>query len=151
MQIRLGNRQDEPSINNLVLAVMKEFCLPVEPDRTESDLKNIESNYFGHDGVFLIAEEDGQLIGVAGARRSNDSVLELVRLAVDKDWRGKGIARQLISTILSFANDLGYQNIIVEPARQYPGGMDFLMRFGFTSDVGEDAQQPWYYKVNDQN
>jgi predicted N-acetyltransferase YhbS len=151
MQIRLGNRQDESSINQLVFAVMKEFDLTVEPDRTESDLKNIEANYFGHDGVFLIAEEEGKLIGIAGARRSNDCVLELVRMAVDKDWRGKGIARQLISTVLSFANDLGYKQIVVEPARQYRGGMDFLMRFGFTSDVSEDAQKPWYYRVNHQN
>jgi len=147
MQIRLGNRQDEPAINTLVTEVMTEFSLPIDRDGSESDLKNIESNYFARDGVFLVAEKEGKLVGVAGARRSQEDVLELVRIAVAKSFRGKGAARSLLSTVLSFANDLDYERIIVEPARQYPGGDDFLMRFGFTSDPAEDAQLPWYYKL----
>lgn len=147
MQIRLGNRQDEPAITKLVFAVMTEFQLPINPDGAESDLKNIEANYFARDGVFLVAEEDGQMIAIAGARRSEDAVLELVRFAVDKKWRGKGVARKLMAPILSYARDLEYSEILVEPARQYPGGADFLARFGFTSDNSEDAQQPWYYKL----
>lgn len=147
MQIRLGNRQDEKAIGTLVFDVMKEFDLPIKPGGSEADLKNIEANYFARDGVFLVAEEEGKLVGIAGARRSEENVLELVRMAVTKDWRGKGCARNLISTVLSFARDLGYERIIVEPARQYPGGTDFLMRFGFTSDTAEDAQQPWFYKL----
>ena len=147
MQIRLGNRQDEKAITALVIQVMKSFDLPVSPDGAEADLKNIEANYFARDGVFLVAEHEGTIVGIAGARRSDESLLELVRIAVASDWRGKGVARNLISTVISFARDLGYGRILVEPARQYPGGAEFLMRFGFTSDPAEDAQQPWYYNL----
>ncbi len=147
MQIRLGNRQDEPAITDLVYTVMKEFKLAVNPEGAESDLKNIEAGYFARDGIFLVAEQDGQIVGIAGARRASEQILELVRVAVARQWRRQGIARKLVSTVLSFAADLGYERVQVEPARQYPGSDQVLMRFGFTSDPGEDAQQPWYYRL----
>lgn len=145
MQIRLGNRQDEPNITTLVFEVMREFNLEPKPEGAESDLKNIEQNYFARDGVFLVVEEDKEIVGIAGARRNSDNELELVRLAVGKKCRGKGYARELMKTVVNFAKDMGYQRIEVEPARQYPGGDRALMAWGFTSDDEEDAQPVWYF------
>ena len=56
MQIRLGNRQDEGSILHLVTEVMKEFGLTADVNTTESDLRNIDANYMGRDGIFLVAD-----------------------------------------------------------------------------------------------
>lgn len=148
MQIRLGNRQDEPRIVELVLAVMDEFDLKPDLDRAESDLKNIEANYFARDGLFLVAEKDGEIVGIASARKEYENVLELVRFAVARNQRGKGVARELLGTVLKFARDLGYERVQVEPARQYPGGASALMKMGFTSDNVEDAQPVWFYSLN---
>lgn len=148
MQIRLANRQDEPKIVELVLDVMKEFGLTPNMESGESDLKNVEANYFARDGVFLVAEDDGELVGIASARKEYENILELVRFAVAKGHRGKGIARELLSTVLKFARDLEYERVLVEPARQYPGGASALMKMGFTSDNVEDAQPVWYYALN---
>ncbi len=145
MQIRLGNRQDEPAITSLVFDVMREFNLEPKPDGAESDLKNIVDNYFARDGVLLVAEDDKQVVGIAGARRNASDQLELVRLAVAKKWRGNGIARELMRKVIDFAKDMGYRKIEVEPARQYPGGDRALMAWGFTSDDEEDAQPVWYF------
>lgn len=147
MQIRLGNRQDETAIAELVFKVMEEFGLKPDPQGAESDLKNIEAKYFGNDGVFFVAEHEKQIVGVAGAKRDSDQELELVRLAVAKGFRGMGIARDLMQTIIRFANDLDYHRIEVEPARQYPGGDKALMHWGFTSDPVEDAQRVWYFDL----
>ena len=148
MQIRLGNRQDEPAIITLVCDVMNEFGLVPKMDGAEADLKNIDANYFACDGLFLVVEIEGKIVGIAGAHKSSENVLELVRFAVVKSARNKGYAHLLLNTILSFAQDLDYQRIEVEPARQYPGGTATLMKMGFTSDSNaEDAQQVWYYPV----
>jgi predicted N-acetyltransferase YhbS len=149
MQIRLGNRQDEPAITALVNQVMEEFGLTPQPETAESDLKNIEANYFGRDGVFLVAEDDKDIVGIAAARRNPEDELDLERLAVLKNYRGKGIARELIETVRRFARDMGYKRIEVEPARQYPGGDKALMKWGFTSDSLEDAQCVWYHEVRE--
>lgn len=151
MQIRLGNRTDEPVIQKLVARVMTEFALQFDLNGAESDLKNVDANYFAHNGVFLVAEQEGELIGIAGARAETETDLELVRIAVDKKCRGTGVARKLMSTVISFANDLEYKRIVVEPARQYPGGNDFLMRFDFTSAPLEDAQVQWYLELENPN
>ncbi|HEY9868941.1 MAG TPA: GNAT family N-acetyltransferase [Candidatus Obscuribacterales bacterium] len=147
MQIRLGTRPDEPKITELVLDVMKEFGLTPSMDGAEADLKNIEANYFARDGVFLVAEEEGEIVGIASARKEYEGILELVRFAVAKKHRGKGIARELLNTVLKFARDMEYERVQVEPARQYPGGASALMKMGFTSDNVEDAQPVWYYKL----
>jgi len=148
MQIRLANRQDEPKIVELVLDVMKEFGLTPNMDGGESDLKNVEANYFARDGVFLVAEQDGELVGIASARKEYENILELVRFAVAKGHRGEGIARDLLSTVLKFGRDLQYERVQVEPARQYPGGASALMKMGFTSDNVEDAQPVWYHALD---
>jgi N-acetylglutamate synthase-like GNAT family acetyltransferase len=147
MQIRLGTRQDEPAIRALVEAIMKQYGLTYDESKGEADLKNIEAHYFAHDGIFLVAEQDGQVVGIAGARASEEKLLELVRFGVGKQWRGKGIARQLMATVVKFARDMENERIVVEPARQYPGGAEFLARFAFSSESSEDAQKPWYYAV----
>jgi putative acetyltransferase len=147
MQIRLGNRQDEPAITALVYQVMEEYGLTPQPETAESDLKNIEANYFGRDGLFLVAEEDKDIIGIAAARSNDEDELDLERMAVAKKFRGKGIARELMETVRRFARDMGYSRIEVEPARQYPACDKALREWGFTSELSEDAQKVWYHEV----
>jgi predicted N-acetyltransferase YhbS len=147
MQIRLGNRQDEPAITALVNQVMEEFGLTPNPETAESDLKNIEANYFGRDGLFLVAEHDKDIVGIAAARRSEENQLDLERLAVAKQFRGRGIARELMETVRRFALDMDYKRIQVEPARQFPGNDPVLMKWGFTSDASEDAVKLWYHET----
>jgi GNAT superfamily N-acetyltransferase len=148
MQIRLGNRQDEPAITALVQRVMEEFGLSPQPETAESDLKNIEANYFGRDGLFLVAESDKEIVGLAAARRNEEDKLDLERLVVAKDFRGRGIARELMETVRRFAADMAYKRIEVEPARQYPGADKAMRMLGFTSDPTEDAQKLWYHEVD---
>ncbi len=147
MQIRLGNRQDEPAITAVVNEVMEEFGLTPQPKGSESDLTNIEAKYFGKDGLFLVAEENKQIIGVAGARANSAGQLTLVRIAVKKDHRRKGVAQELMETIIRFAKDMEYERIEVEPARQYPSEDKAFMRWGFSSPESEDSQKVWYLKV----
>jgi predicted N-acetyltransferase YhbS len=114
MQIRLGNRQDEPAITALVNQVMEELGQSPNPQVAESDLKNVEANYFGRDGLFLVAEDEKNIVGVAGARRHGENELKLERLAVSQNHRGRGIAREMMGIVQRFANDMGYERIVTK-------------------------------------
>lgn len=114
MQVRAANRQDEPLIRNIVFSALEELGITPDPDGRDKDLKNVEHSYFWHDGVCLVAERDGQVIGVVAARRGVvDGELELARLAVYAAARNRGAGRELMKTLLFFAANMEYKKLIL--------------------------------------
>ncbi len=148
MQIRLATRQDEKAIVELVVQVMEEFGMRFDLNGIDSDLKNIQSSYFEQEGLFLLAEHERKIAGVASARCGAQENLELTRIAVLKPWRRQGVAGKMLKIIFDFGKRMSYSKILVEPARQYSGSTPVLMSCGFTSEPVEDAQPVWYYNLN---
>lgn len=115
MQIRAGNRQDEPLIRTIVFQAMEELSKDHDLEGRDRDLRNIEQNYFWFDGLCLVAEEDGQVVGVVAAkRRDSEDILLLSRLAVAASARKQGVARKLLSTVQFFAANMDYKTIRIE-------------------------------------
>lgn len=134
MQIRVANRQDEPIIRTIISQANAEVG-DAEVDLTgrDSDLTNIESEYFWYDGIFIVAEEDGTIVGLAGARRGEtDDVLSLKRIVVVPARRRTGCAAALMDTIKFFAHNAEYKVIEYVPRKTDPAE-PFL---GFTADGG---------------
>lgn len=114
MQVRAANRQDEPLIRNIVFSALEELGITPDPDGRDKDLKNVEQSYFWHDGACLVAERDGQVVGVVAARRgATDDELELARLAVYPAARNRGIGRELMKTLLFFAGNMEYKTLVL--------------------------------------
>ena len=113
MQIRVANRQDEPIIRTIVnQALAERGSSEVDLKGRDEDLNNVEQHYFWHDGLFLVAEDDGQIIGLVGARKcEHDDSLELLRLVVVPSHRKKGVAHSLMDTVFFFARNLEYKEV----------------------------------------
>lgn len=131
MQIRAGNRQDEECIRDIIFKAMQECGLQPKPKGREDDLNNIEAGYFWHDGIFIVAERDGMIIGVAGGRRNpdpgHDGELELIRLAVLPEERKHHVARKLLDTVMFFATNMEYKQVILRTQAQViPGVLEKL-------------------------
>ena len=139
MQIRLGNRQDEGEIKHLVAAVLTEFGHQGDTASAELDLRNIDGNYMGRDGIFLVAEEEGRLLGLAGARRRDEETLELRHLVVAPAHRGKGIASRMLAIVAKFAGDLEYKTVAM-PADRRLSGAGVLEGKGFILTASGEAQ-----------
>lgn len=108
MQIRIGNKQDEASIRELVAASYSQSGRTLALDGGDGDLRNIEKNYIWHDGVFLVAEDEREVIGFAAALKKTESVLLLKRLVVAELSPGPEIGALLLRQVLKFAKDLDY-------------------------------------------
>jgi GNAT superfamily N-acetyltransferase len=51
---------------------------------------------------FLIAvDSGGRLVGCGQVKPHNDGTRELASIAVEPDWRGRGIAREIIETLMA--------------------------------------------------
>ena len=136
MQIRIGNKQDESSCRDMVKAATLAANLPFDLLTTDSDLKNIEQSYIGHDGIFLVVEEDANVIAFAAASRGDsEDICLLRRITVHPDARMRGLGRKLIQQTIFFASNLDYKTLQIDfsetEAKSYPDAKVFLEKVGF--------------------
>lgn len=136
MQIRVANKQDESAIRALFQSHLAEFNreIDVSTDGSESDLRNIEGNYFGRDGIFLVASLDKDIVALAGGRRQADreDVFHIKRLFVSPTFRRQKVASQMISIISRHAGVLGFTVIEASvPEHLFDEAEPFLKKAGF--------------------
>ncbi len=75
---------------------------------------------------FWVAEEGKKIIGCCALHISWDDLAELKSLAVEKKRQNRGIGRELVSTCLAEAKDLGAKRIFVLTYKA-----DYFKNFGF--------------------
>ncbi len=111
MQIRVANRQDEKNIQSIFAEICKKKGEELDLSDGHKDLRNIEANYFGNEGLFLLAEEESKLIGIAGARKKNEDTISIDRFYIDDAYKRKGIDQQFMQVIVPFAERMFYKRL----------------------------------------
>lgn len=106
---------------------------------TEQDV----SDGWGH--YFVVHEDDGRVVGVAGLELHGEDGL-LRSVAVDDDYRGQGLAAALVEAVLERASRVGLRSVylLTTTAR------DYFARRGF-ADCPREAAPPlirdsWEFK-----
>jgi amino-acid N-acetyltransferase len=88
-------------------------------------------------GDFVVATEDGQVVGSAALRRYSADLAEVVALAVAEPLHGAGIGRRLVEMLLAHARVMGVRRVF---ALTLEAG--FFHRLGFaTTTVAEFPQK----------
>jgi amino-acid N-acetyltransferase len=85
---------------------------------------------------FVVAEEDGRVVGAVGLEVYGDAAL-LRSAVVDTSRRGAGLGHGLVSTLLAHARCRGVREIYLLTTT----AEDYFPRFGFTR-VGREAVAP---------
>ncbi|XP_063807742.1 N-acetylaspartate synthetase [Pseudophryne corroboree] len=80
-----------------------------------TDMSDIEQYYMKQPGsCFWVAVLDGKVVGIVAARgNEEDNVVELRRMSVDSNYRGKGIAKALGRKVLEFSMVNHYSSIVL--------------------------------------
>ena len=107
MQVRIANRQDEKAIRELAEAFSTAENASFDLQGSDRDLVNIEANYFGKEGLFLVVEADGELKGFAGARAKNEETLSIERFKSSLIEAEE----EMLKVIVDFAPRLLYSGI----------------------------------------
>eukprot|EP01031_Cornospumella_fuschlensis_P040096 gene40096-48860_t len=73
---------------------------------------------------------EGDIMGCVGVKRVSPSEAELVRMAVRRDIRSKGVGSQLLKELIKYCEDTQVENIFLETGN--PLAAEFYARNGFT-------------------
>jgi ribosomal protein S18 acetylase RimI-like enzyme len=94
------------------------------------DLNNITSFYQIDKGNFWIALLENDLIGTIGLK-DHSGVAYIKRMAVLKEHRGKGVAQELLSTVIKYAQQQGFTKIYLSTSQNLVAANRFYIKEGF--------------------
>jgi len=130
--LRFASNEDRNDIEELVFGVLSEYGLKSDPDNTDSDLSDIQNEYFNKGGTFeVLIDENKKIIGSMGLYRINPTICEIRKMYLAANVRGQGLGRRLLSHALSKAKELGYSRVELETASVLKEAIALYERYGF--------------------
>ncbi|KAM6180317.1 putative N-acetyltransferase CML1 [Erethizon dorsatum] len=102
-----------------------------------TDMADITKSYLSACGsCFWVAESGGQVVGTVCALPVENpplgkKQLELFHLSVAVEHRGEGIAKALVRTVLQFARDQGYGEVVLDTSIVQRSALSLYLRMGF--------------------
>ena len=95
------------------------------------ELDHLAIEYAPPTGAFLLAQDDGVLLGCVGVRRFADGAGEIKRLYVAPAARGRGAGKLLTQAIIEAAKSLGYSRLLLDTLPSMKGAIALYVSLGF--------------------
>jgi putative acetyltransferase len=126
---------DEPAVQRVVFAVLREYGLNPEPGATDSDLDDLQAAYRDCGGVFrIVTDARGGIIGCGGLLPGERGDVELRKMYLLPEHRGRGIGKRLLEDLIAAARAAGYRRVVLDTASVLKEAITLYRQRGF---------QPW--------
>lgn len=125
---------DQIPVVPFVLTIQRdEFGIPVTAEE-QPDLRDIQTYYLAPGGHFWIAEHAGTVVGTLGLLNIGHGDLALRKMFVAQPFRGShhGVAADLLSTALAWAQAQAFARILLGTTDQFQAAHRFYEKHGFT-------------------
>jgi len=110
-----------------------------EDPGSDEDLQDIAGAYAPPHGRFLVALDNGVVVGTGGIRRISDTDCELMRLYVQSEHRRRGVASSLMGDLVNFVRERGYRRLLLEIRPEMEPEAPIYRRYGFRDLEPEQA------------
>jgi GNAT superfamily N-acetyltransferase len=103
-------------------------------------------------GRLLLAYEQGQPAGIACLRKIREGMGEVKRMYVRPDFRGRGIGKALLESLIEAAREIGYATVRLDSARFMAAAHAMYRSAGFReiepyaeSEIPVEFQPKWIF------
>lgn len=128
-EYRKATNADCSIIINIVHNALLEFGLTPEPDATDKDLSDIETNYAkGYFGVIL---QNDEVVATFALTPLDEHAVEIRRMFSIPEVRGQGVGKWMINYLLEIAKSNGYAEAELETASPLVNAIGLYKKLGF--------------------
>ncbi len=132
MNLRSATNEDRNLVTKLIFEILNEYGLKTDPEKTDNDLSDIESNYINRNGIFdLLENETGKVVATVGLYNIDSETCELRKMYLLKSERGNGYGKLLLNHALQRARELGYKKVVLETASVLKEAIGLYKKHGF--------------------
>ena len=117
-----------PPVEVLVEQVQQEYVQRYGgPDATPMDAAEFAPPH----GRFLVGYVDTEPVAMGGIRRLDDDTVEIKRMFVAAEFRGRGFARAVLARLEELADEMGARRIVLETGLKQPEAMALYATSGY--------------------
>jgi len=120
---------DGPVAQELITAVQQEYVARYGgPDDSPVDPDEFAPPY----GCFVVGYDGVEPVATGGLRPAEDAgAMEIKRMYVRPEWRGRGLARIVLADLEQRARDLGAKRIVLETGLRQPEAIRLYETSGY--------------------
>src|SRR5690242_18803120 len=136
--LRPATNGDRQAVASLVTTVLQEYGLKNEPCGVDADVEDLEFHYTNRGGRFDVLENDNrEIIGCVGLYPVDTHCIELRKMYLRKDARGKGFGKKLLDHAVKSAREMGYKRVTLETAAVLKEAIKLYTKYGFAPFVAQ--------------
>lgn len=120
----------QPQVKALVVGIHEEFGFPYD-FKLDFDLDDPVRYYTGAGGIFLILLDGKDVIGTAAVKKVDEKTVELKRMYLLPQYRGRGLGAKLLERALAFCREKGFQSCILDTNVKQESAQRLYARYGF--------------------
>jgi len=122
---------DVDAVRRLVLAHVDERAAMPGIEHMRADAIRLPGPYIAPRGAIWLAEAGEGAIGCVALRPLPGGVGEVKRMYVDPAWRGQGVGRALLETLIARARALGYHAVRLGTVAEMTAARALYASLGF--------------------
>ena len=120
----------------IAIQLFKEYAKQIPTDLSfqnfENELLEITSQYSAPNGQIVIAYNKLEKpIGCFGVRKYSDSICELKRIYLKKEYRGKGIGQKLLEMAIEIGRELKFDKMRLDTLPSMEVAINLYIKLGF--------------------
>ncbi len=144
---QISTPQDIAEVRDLVIEFTT-WAISLDPDEApptfdnlERELATLPGDYGPPTGCFLLARDDSRPVGCVAYKSHGNGTVELKRMYVRPDQRGKGTGQHLITALIAQARAHNNRRIVLDSFHTMTSAHNIYRGLGFT-DVPAPAGFP---------
>ena len=134
---QISTPQDIADVRELVIEFTT-WAISLDPDEAPPTFDNLERElaalpgvYGPPTGCFLLARDDGRPVGCVAFKSLGGGTVELKRMYVRPDQRGKGAGQHLVSALIDVARTRNTRRIILDSFHTMTSAHNIYRGLGF--------------------
>jgi len=125
---------DAGQLMGLLQRALAPYGLAPDACTTDSDLRDVSAAYLAGGGRFRVIRRAGRVIGMYGLHNESDGVVELRKMYLEPECKGRGLGRMMMEDALSLARQAGFRRMVLETNSRLVEAIAMYRKYGFLED-----------------